>query len=84
MQKRPPVRTASASCYRLAKNVGILAVVEAKLKLIQVQRQIFLAHVVISANDSTLEQRPKRIEVLGNRPAQARGFLDLGFGLGGF
>src|ERR1700731_3412523 len=37
---------ASASCYGLSKDVGILAVVVAKLKLVQVQRQVFLAHVV--------------------------------------
>src|SRR5216683_2258727 len=51
----PASSDASASCYRLAENVGILAVIETELKLCEIERQIFLAYVVISADDSTLE-----------------------------
>jgi hypothetical protein len=49
---------ASASCYRLAEYVGFLPVVKTELKFVQVERQKFLAHVVVRANDSGLEQRP--------------------------
>jgi hypothetical protein len=55
---------ASASSYCFAKNVGILSIVVAELKLIQVQRQIFLADVVIGADDATLEQRPEAFDVV--------------------
>jgi hypothetical protein len=56
---------ASASCYCLAEDVGILAVVVAKLKFIQVQRQVFLADVVVRADDSPLQQRPKVFDIVG-------------------
>src|ERR1700694_5907110 len=45
---------ASASSYRCSEDIGILAIVVAKLKLIQIQGQIFLAHVVIGADHATL------------------------------
>jgi hypothetical protein len=45
--KRSPDRCASASCYRLAEYVGFLAIVESKLKLREVQRQILLAKVMV-------------------------------------
>src|SRR6266851_4812614 len=61
----PASSVASASSYSASENVRVLAIVEAELELIQVQRQIFLAHVVISAYDAALEQRPERIEILG-------------------
>ena len=56
---------ASASCYSFAENVGILPVVVPELKLIQVQRQILLADVVVSADDAALEQRPEAFDVVG-------------------
>jgi hypothetical protein len=56
---------ASASSYRCSEDIGILAIVVAKLKLIQIQGQIFLAHVVIGADHATLEQRPERFEIVG-------------------
>jgi len=48
----------SATCYRLPKNVWFVAIVEAELKLRKVQRQIFLADIVVRADDSALQQRP--------------------------
>ena len=51
----------SAPCYCFAENIGFLAIVESKLKLVQVQRQIFLAHLVIAAHDAAFKQRPKRL-----------------------
>src|SRR5262249_9143755 len=56
---------ASVSCYRLPKNVLGLAVLEAKLKLVQVQRQVLLAHMVVAAYDTTLNQRPEGFDVIG-------------------
>jgi hypothetical protein len=38
---------ASASCYRFSEDVRVLAVVVTELKLVQVQRKVFLADVVM-------------------------------------
>jgi hypothetical protein len=55
----------SASCYRPFKDVFVLAVVEAEGELIQVQRQIFAADVVIGADNTALQQGPKRLDAVG-------------------
>src|ERR1700730_5829594 len=55
---------ASAACYGLAEDIGVVAIVVAELKFSQIERQIFLAHVVERPNDSAFEQRPERINVL--------------------
>jgi hypothetical protein len=47
---------ASAPSYRYPKDVLSLAIVKAKLKFVQVERQIFGADVMVRADDSTLEQ----------------------------
>jgi len=59
-------RCASAltSLYRLPENIGFASVVKPELKFVQVQRQIFLAHVMIRPDDSALQQGPKRINRL--------------------
>ena len=58
---------ASAFCYDFIEDVGILAVVEAIGKLVRIERQIFLAHVVVRA---ALRERPQRFDVIGvNVPA---------------
>lgn len=57
----PASQVASASCYRVSEYVGVLAIVLAELKLIQVQRQIFLAYVVIGADDSPFQQAPEAL-----------------------
>jgi hypothetical protein len=36
---------ASASCYDLPENVGVVAIIVSERKLIQIQRQIFLADI---------------------------------------
>jgi hypothetical protein len=59
----PASYRASAACYGLAKDVGVLAVVVAELELSEIQRQIFLAHVMVSA-DSSLEERPERLDII--------------------
>lgn len=57
--------SASASCQCRLENIWILAVVMPPRKFVQIQRQILLADVVLSADDSTLEQRPEGIKVRG-------------------
>ncbi len=52
---------ASASTYCRSEDVGILAVVMAKLELGKIKRQIFLAHVMVRAHDSAFEQAPERL-----------------------
>src|ERR1700730_13847044 len=52
----------SASCYYLEEHVGIVPVVEAELKLIQVERRIGFAHLVIRSDNSAFEQTPKAFD----------------------
>src|SRR5579862_1687136 len=54
----------SASCYHVEENVLVAAIVKTILKLSEVQRQILLAHVVIRAEYSALEQRPERLDAV--------------------
>jgi hypothetical protein len=61
----PASSVASASSYRCSKNVCILAIVVAKLKLREVQRKVFLADMVEAAHHTTLEKRPERFDVIG-------------------
>src|SRR5260370_851349 len=61
----PGSEAASAPCYRRSENVGIMAIVESKLKLGKVQRQIFLADIVIDAHDPALQKRPEIFHVIG-------------------
>lgn len=56
---------ASASCYGRPENVRIFAVIVAKLKLVQVERQILLADVVVRPDDAPLEQRPEAFDIVG-------------------
>src|SRR5260370_5733005 len=56
--------SASTSRYRLAKNIGFFAVVEAELKLREVERQIFFAHALVAAHDATLEERPEALDAV--------------------
>ena len=57
----------SASCYHVEENIFVIAIVEVVLKLREVQRQIFFAHVVIGAEHAALQKRPERWEGLGVR-----------------
>src|SRR5690349_19466582 len=57
--------SASSPRYRLAENVGFVAVVVAELKFSQVERQILLADMVEAAHDTALEERPERFEIVG-------------------
>ena len=54
----------SASCYHVEENVRVLAIVEAILKLREIERQIFFAHVVVGAEHAALEQRPERFDIV--------------------
>jgi hypothetical protein len=42
----------SASCYRAPKDVFVVAIVESESELIEIERQIFLTHVVVGPDDS--------------------------------
>ena len=55
----------SASCYRLAEYVGFFPAIKPELKLCEIQRQIFFADVMVGSHDSTFQERPKVIQILG-------------------
>src|SRR5438046_2244567 len=55
---------ASTSCYCRSEDVRILAVIVAKLKLSQIQRQIFLADMMKTSHHTALEQAPERFEIV--------------------
>jgi len=54
----------SAASYRLTEDIGFVAIVESELKFVQIERQIFLTDVMISPDDSALEQSPEAINIL--------------------
>jgi hypothetical protein len=58
------VSDASACRYRGTKDVIVLAVVVSEYKLVQVQRQILLAYVVIRADDSAFQERPEVLNII--------------------
>jgi hypothetical protein len=60
----PASYCASAASYRLSKDVFVVPIVESELELREVQRQIFFAHVVISADNSALQERPEILDVV--------------------
>jgi hypothetical protein len=60
----PTSPVASATSYGCPENIFGLAIVEAERELIQVERQILFADVVIGADDSTLQERPERFDIL--------------------
>jgi hypothetical protein len=53
------------SCNCRAEDIGIVPIVVAELKLRDVQRQVFLADLVIAADDAALNQRPKTLDCIG-------------------
>src|SRR5208282_632074 len=55
---------ASASAYRRAEDVGIEAIVVAELKFRNVERHIFGAHFVESADHAAFEDRPEALDCL--------------------
>src|SRR4051794_14999626 len=56
---------ASADCYRLPEDIGVVPVVVAELKFRDVQRQILGADLVERADDPALNQRPEAFNRLG-------------------
>src|SRR6266851_9618581 len=60
----PASSDASASCYRFPKDVGVLAIVVAELKLRKVQGQILLAHMMECSHDAALQERPEGFDVI--------------------
>lgn len=70
---------ASAPCYGVTENVGIVAVVVTELELRDVQGQIFAADLVIGAHHTALNQRPEpfnRVRVDGTNNIFARAVPD--------
>ena len=57
--------SASTPLYRVAENIGFASVVETELKLVEVQREILLADMMIRADDATLQQCPETFDVIG-------------------
>jgi len=55
----------SAACYRRSEDIGVMAVVVPELKFSDVQRQIFLADLVIAADDPALEDAPEALNRIG-------------------
>src|SRR5688572_1274795 len=60
----PSSRGASVGCYRGTKDIFSVPIVETKNKLVEIQRQIFSGHAVISSDHATLQQRPKTFDAL--------------------
>jgi hypothetical protein len=54
----------SASSKDGVEDIRVLAVVEPEGKFIQIQRQIFLAHVVVGAYNAALQETPKAFDVV--------------------
>src|SRR5208282_1925930 len=65
----PASEAASASCYHLSEYVGILPIVEAELKLREIERQILRAHMMKVAHHTTLEKGPERFDCIGMHDA---------------
>lgn len=53
---------ASASCYGVAENVGVMPVIVAELEFRDIERKIFAANLVKTAHDAALNQGPKALE----------------------
>jgi hypothetical protein len=50
---------ASASCYRHPEDITVVAIIVFESALSDVERQIFFADLVITADNRPLEDRPK-------------------------
>ncbi len=59
----PASSDASASCQCRLENIRVLAVIVPPRKLVQVERQIFRGHIVVSADNSALQKRPEAIQI---------------------
>src|ERR1700683_869343 len=55
---------ASAACYRLPEDVGVMPIVVAELELRDVERHIFLADLMECTDNAALNQRPKALDCL--------------------
>src|SRR5215472_14662250 len=55
---------ASASCYRFAEDVGILAVVMTKRELCEVKRKVLAADMMETPHDAALQETPERFDVI--------------------
>ena len=55
---------ASAACYRLPENIGVMPIIVTELELRDVERHVFLADLVECADNAALNQRPKALDCL--------------------
>ncbi len=72
LQKSPRYFSASMSLRLLTARrnqvgeyVGVLSVVEATTKFVHVQRQVFLADLVVAPHNASFEQAPKAFDCVG-------------------
>ena len=54
-----------ASADRRSENVGVMPIIITELKLGDIQRQIFAADFVVTANNAALQDRPKAFDCIG-------------------
>src|SRR5437773_4832526 len=55
----------TARRYEGAEHVGVVAVVVSEAELVEVERQVVLAHLVVGAHHAALQERPERLDVVG-------------------
>jgi|ERR1700722_3768120 hypothetical protein len=55
----------SATCYERSEHIFVLPVVMAERKFGQIHWQVVLAHLVISTDDPTLQERPEILDIVG-------------------
>lgn len=55
----------SASSDRFSENVGIIPIIVPELELSNIERQVFLADLVVGADNATLEDAPKAFNRIG-------------------
>jgi hypothetical protein len=56
----PASEAASASRYDLPEHIFALAMIESELELREIQRQIFLAHIVVTTHDPAFDQTSEK------------------------
>src|SRR6266403_1441529 len=52
----------AARRYEGAEHVGVVAVVMPEGELVEVEREVVLAHLVVGAHHATLQERPERLD----------------------
>lgn len=63
LSEAPSSPDTSVSCYRVLEHVRVVPVVVPKRELVQVEREILAADVVIGPHDASLQQAPKLVQI---------------------